>query len=126
MLETHATPQLTAGSLTTPFASLKKRLRAQWKALGEPLQKVVSKLEVKPEVIGALVFELTYAREELRQQSDLRQFTRRCVAQAFASSNLIGVRILIYKLHCAPRRCTFLGCLMDADNAKMLQDRIAL
>jgi TetR/AcrR family transcriptional regulator, transcriptional repressor of aconitase len=41
--------------------SQEKVLRAQWKALGEVLLQFRSTLDVKPEVLGALVFELTYA-----------------------------------------------------------------
>jgi TetR/AcrR family transcriptional regulator, transcriptional repressor of aconitase len=41
--------------------SQEKVLRAQWKALGELLLEFDPELDVKPEVIGALVFELTYA-----------------------------------------------------------------
>jgi TetR/AcrR family transcriptional regulator, transcriptional repressor of aconitase len=41
--------------------SQEKVLRAQWKALGELLLQFDPELEVKPEVVGALVFELTYA-----------------------------------------------------------------
>jgi AcrR family transcriptional regulator len=41
--------------------SQEKVLRAQWKALGELLLQFDPKLAVKPELVGALVFELTYA-----------------------------------------------------------------
>ncbi|VXB42486.1 TetR/AcrR family transcriptional regulator [Burkholderia sp. 8Y] len=41
--------------------SQEKVLRAQWKALGEVLLQFDPKLDVKAEVLGALVFELTYA-----------------------------------------------------------------
>jgi TetR/AcrR family transcriptional regulator, transcriptional repressor of aconitase len=41
--------------------SQEKVLRAQWKALGELLLQFDTELDVKPEVLGALVFELTYA-----------------------------------------------------------------
>jgi TetR/AcrR family transcriptional regulator, transcriptional repressor of aconitase len=41
--------------------SQEKVLRAQWKALGELLLEFDTTLEIKPEVLGALVFELTYA-----------------------------------------------------------------
>ncbi|WP_244851233.1 TetR/AcrR family transcriptional regulator [Caballeronia sp. SL2Y3] len=41
--------------------SQEKVLRAQWKALGEVLLRFDAGLDVKPEVLGALVFELTYA-----------------------------------------------------------------
>jgi len=41
--------------------SQEKVLRAQWKALGELLLQFGPELDVKPEVLGALVFELTYA-----------------------------------------------------------------
>jgi TetR/AcrR family transcriptional regulator, transcriptional repressor of aconitase len=41
--------------------SQEKVLRAQWKALGELLLAFDATLDVKPEVLGALVFELTYA-----------------------------------------------------------------
>lgn len=41
--------------------SQEKVLRAQWKALGELLLQFDPGLDVKPEVLGGLVFELTYA-----------------------------------------------------------------
>ncbi|MBU9366019.1 hypothetical protein C6T69_04995 [Burkholderia multivorans] len=41
--------------------SQEKILRAQWKAPGELLLQFDSTLDVKPEVLGGLVFELTYA-----------------------------------------------------------------
>ncbi|KMZ12080.1 hypothetical protein BHUM_06281 [Candidatus Burkholderia humilis] len=41
--------------------SQEKVLRAQWKALGKVLLQFDVMLDVKPEVLGALVFELTYA-----------------------------------------------------------------
>jgi hypothetical protein len=41
--------------------SQEKVLRAQWKALGELLLQFDPELDVKPEILGALVFELTYA-----------------------------------------------------------------
>ena len=41
--------------------SQEKVLRAQWKALGELLLQFDPDLDVKPEVLGGLVFELTYA-----------------------------------------------------------------
>jgi TetR/AcrR family transcriptional regulator, transcriptional repressor of aconitase len=41
--------------------SQEKVLRAQWKALGKLLLAFDPALAVKPEVLGALVFELTYA-----------------------------------------------------------------
>lgn len=41
--------------------SQEKVLRAQWKALGELLLQFDDTLRIKPEVLGALVFELTYA-----------------------------------------------------------------
>jgi AcrR family transcriptional regulator len=41
--------------------SQEKVLRAQWNALGEVLLQFDPELDVKPEVLGALVFELTYA-----------------------------------------------------------------
>jgi TetR/AcrR family transcriptional regulator, transcriptional repressor of aconitase len=41
--------------------SQEKVLRAQWKALGELLLQFAPDLDAKPEIIGALVFELTYA-----------------------------------------------------------------
>jgi TetR/AcrR family transcriptional regulator, transcriptional repressor of aconitase len=41
--------------------SQEKVLRAQWKALGEVLLQFDATLDIKPEVLGALVFELTYA-----------------------------------------------------------------
>jgi TetR/AcrR family transcriptional regulator, transcriptional repressor of aconitase len=41
--------------------SQEKVLRAQWKALGEVLLSFDTSLDIKPEVLGALIFELTYA-----------------------------------------------------------------
>ncbi|WP_244817631.1 TetR/AcrR family transcriptional regulator [Caballeronia sp. Lep1P3] len=41
--------------------SQEKVLRAQWRALGELLLQFDPQLQLKPEIVGALVFELTYA-----------------------------------------------------------------
>jgi TetR/AcrR family transcriptional regulator, transcriptional repressor of aconitase len=41
--------------------SQEKVLRAQWKALGTVLLQFDEQVKVKPEVVGALVYELTYA-----------------------------------------------------------------